>query len=193
MGNDRGRSTRAAVLDAAADLVAELGWGRVSTRAVAERAGVRPGLVHYHFASQQELLAEAALLRITTLTGQGLDALEDAPDLRAGLAMLRESVAHVDSSDPLHLLMAETHLAASRDPALADALRRAVADFRRRLAGWLVGRGVVSAVAGDVAALLTAVLDGIALHRALDPELSLTRVDALFETLTTSGGGSCTP
>lgn len=192
MGNDRGRSTRAAVLDAAADLVAEQGWGRVSTRGVADRAGVRPGLVHYHFASQQELLAEAAIHRITTLTGQGLDALEDAPDLRAGLALLRESVAHVDPSDPLHLLMAETHLAASRDPALADALRRGVADFRRRLAGWLVSRGVADRVADEAAALLAAVLDGIALHRALDPELPLRHLDTVLEALTT-GGQPCTP
>ncbi|GAA4908141.1 TetR family transcriptional regulator [Actinomycetospora succinea] len=192
MGNDRGRSTRAAVLDAAADLVGELGWGRVSTRAVAERAGVRPGLVHYHFASQQELLAEAATGRLATLTGEGLDALEDTPDLPTGLALLRESVAHVDPTDPVHLLMAETHLAASRDPVLADAVRGVVAVFRTRLTGWLVSRGVPSATAGESAALLTAVLDGIALHRALDPELPLRRVDDLFEALTT-GGRPCTP
>lgn len=191
MGNDRGRSTRDAVLTAAADLVGELGWGRVSTRAVAERAGVRPGLVHYHFASQQELLAEAATGRIATLAGQGLDALEDAPDLPAGLALLRESVAQVDAADPVHLLMAETHLAASRDPALAAALRAVVADFRTRLAGWLVSRGVPGGTAEESAAVLTAVLDGIALHRALDPDLPVRAVDTALTALTT-GGHPCT-
>jgi AcrR family transcriptional regulator len=180
------------VLDAAADLVGELGWGRVSTRAVAERAGVRPGLVHYHFGSQQELLAEAATGRIATLAGQGLDALEDAPDLASGLALLRESVAHIDAADPVHLLMAETHLAASRDPALAAALRAVVGDFRTRLAGWLISRGVPAGTAEESAALLTAVLDGIALHRALDPALPLRGVDTVLAALTT-GGQPCTP
>ena len=46
---------------AAAELIAELGWGRVTTRAVATRAGVLHGSVSYHFRGKQELLTEAAL------------------------------------------------------------------------------------------------------------------------------------
>ena len=46
---------------AAAELVAELGWGRVTTRAVAERAGLPHGAVSYHFRGKQELLTEAAM------------------------------------------------------------------------------------------------------------------------------------
>jgi AcrR family transcriptional regulator len=188
-----GRNTRSAVLGAAADLVGELGWGRVSTRAVAERAGVRPGLVHYHFATQQELLAEAATGRIARWAGEGLAALETTPDLRAGLTLLLESVAHLDPTDPLHLLASETYLAATRDPALASALRGVVADFRTGLTGWLVSRGVPSSTAAGSAVLLTAILDGIALHRALDPRLPLHGgVDALLRTLTTTEAPPCT-
>ncbi|CAA9253161.1 MAG: hypothetical protein AVDCRST_MAG54-2101 [uncultured Actinomycetospora sp.] len=193
MRSERGRNTRDAVLGAAADLIGELGWGRVSTRAVAERAGVRPGLVHYHFASQQELLAEAATGRIAAWAGEALAALEATPDLRAGLTLLLESVAHLDATDPLHLLAAETSLAAARDPALAGALRRVVAGFRTGLTGWLLSRGVPSGTAEGSAALLTAVLDGIALHRALDPHLPLRgAVDALLRTLTTTEARPCT-
>ncbi|WP_328304811.1 TetR/AcrR family transcriptional regulator [Actinomycetospora sp. NBC_00405] len=193
MHSERGRTTRGAVLDAAADLIGELGWGRVSTRAVAERAGVLPGLVHYHFASQQELLAEAATGRVAVWADEGLAALEATSDLRAGLTLLLESVAHLDPTEPLHLLASETYLAASRDPALAGALRRVVAEFRTGLTGWLVSRGVPSGTAGESAALLTAVLDGIALHRALDPQLPLDRgVDALLRMLTTTEAPPCT-
>ena len=46
---------------AAAELIAELGWGRVTTRAVAERAGLPHGSVSYHFQGKQELLTEAAM------------------------------------------------------------------------------------------------------------------------------------
>jgi AcrR family transcriptional regulator len=192
MGTDRGRSTRTAVLDAAGDLIGELGWGRVSTRAVAERARVKPGLVHYHFATQQELLAEAASHRIAALAGAGLAALESAPDLRAGVTLLAESLAHVGPADPLHLLMAETYLAASRDPALAATLRAVIADFRTGLAAWLTTRGVAADAAPATAALLTAALDGIALHRAIDPELPLHRVPSLLAALTDPGGDPCT-
>ena len=46
---------------AAAELIAELGWGRVTTRAVADARGLPHGSVSYHFRGKQELLIEAAL------------------------------------------------------------------------------------------------------------------------------------
>src|SRR5688572_33311185 len=57
----RSASTREQLMAAAAELIAELGWGRVTTRAVAERAGLPHGPVSYHFRGQQALPAEAAL------------------------------------------------------------------------------------------------------------------------------------
>ena len=53
--------TREQLMAAAAELIAELGWGRVTTRAVAERAGLPHGAVSYHFRGKQELLTEAAM------------------------------------------------------------------------------------------------------------------------------------
>ncbi|MGH3825157.1 MAG: helix-turn-helix domain-containing protein [Pseudonocardiaceae bacterium] len=50
---DRGRDVRLQLLSTAAQLITELGWAAVSTRILAERAGVTPGLVHYHFTSLQ--------------------------------------------------------------------------------------------------------------------------------------------
>jgi TetR/AcrR family transcriptional repressor of nem operon len=58
----RGEDTRAQILDAARDALAEGGYARTTTRAIAERAGVPPSLVHYHFAGKQQLLA-AVLVR----------------------------------------------------------------------------------------------------------------------------------
>jgi len=48
---ERGQAVRRRLLDAAAELIPELGWSGVSTRVLAERAAVTPGMVHYHFAS----------------------------------------------------------------------------------------------------------------------------------------------
>lgn len=48
---DRGREVRRKLLTAAVELIPERGWNAVSTRLLAERAGVAAGLVHYHFPS----------------------------------------------------------------------------------------------------------------------------------------------
>ena len=53
--------TRERLMAAAAELIAELGWGRVTTRAVADRAGLPHGTVSYHFRGKQELLTDASL------------------------------------------------------------------------------------------------------------------------------------
>ena len=52
----QGQSTRALLLAAASDLLREEGYAATSTRAVAERAGARLSLVHYHFGSTRSLL-----------------------------------------------------------------------------------------------------------------------------------------
>jgi AcrR family transcriptional regulator len=45
-----------ALLDAAEKLLVEIGYARITTRRLAERAGVNHGLVHYYFGSMDELL-----------------------------------------------------------------------------------------------------------------------------------------
>lgn len=52
----QGRSTRALLLAAAGDLLRQEGYAATSTRAVADRAGMRLSLVHYHFGSKRGLL-----------------------------------------------------------------------------------------------------------------------------------------
>lgn len=52
----QGQSTRALLLSAASDLLREKGYAATSTRAVADRAGMRLSLVHYHFGSKRGLL-----------------------------------------------------------------------------------------------------------------------------------------
>jgi AcrR family transcriptional regulator len=53
---ERGRSTRAQLLAAAATVLSEQGYAAASMRAVAERAGTPLSLVHYHFGSKRGLL-----------------------------------------------------------------------------------------------------------------------------------------
>jgi TetR/AcrR family transcriptional regulator, repressor for neighboring sulfatase len=53
------RSPRAAILDSAIQLFAEHGPASTSIRDIARHAGVNHGLVHRHFGSKDDLLAEA--------------------------------------------------------------------------------------------------------------------------------------
>jgi AcrR family transcriptional regulator len=52
----KGIATRAAILDAAKELLLEEGYGRFVFRSVAKRAGVEPGNVQYYFASKNDLI-----------------------------------------------------------------------------------------------------------------------------------------
>src|ERR687895_254921 len=78
----RSTETRQRLLAAAAQLIAEFGWGGVRTRAVAERAGLPHGTVSYHFRGKQELLTEAAMQTVEQMFPLSeLEALETIEDL----------------------------------------------------------------------------------------------------------------
>jgi AcrR family transcriptional regulator len=51
-------SPREQILDAAAALFAEHGLSGTSTRAIAERVGIRQASLYYHFAGKDDLLVE---------------------------------------------------------------------------------------------------------------------------------------
>jgi AcrR family transcriptional regulator len=70
----------AALLDAAEQILYESGYAGVTTRAVAEAAGVNHGLVHYYFGSMDELLTQT-LERFVDQLADALEALYDDPTL----------------------------------------------------------------------------------------------------------------
>jgi AcrR family transcriptional regulator len=49
-------ATEEALLDAAERLLVEVGYSKITTRRIAEEAGVNPGLVHYYFGSIENVL-----------------------------------------------------------------------------------------------------------------------------------------
>ncbi|MFW6204657.1 MAG: TetR family transcriptional regulator, partial [Actinomycetota bacterium] len=58
---ERGADTRHRLLGATAAVIARDGWGAVTTRRVAEEAGLTSGLVHYHFSSVDDLRRQATV------------------------------------------------------------------------------------------------------------------------------------
>jgi AcrR family transcriptional regulator len=181
-------ATRQRLLRAAAELIAELGWGRVTTRAVAERAGLPHGTVSYHFRGKQELLIEAALVTIEQAFSR-----EELQHLRSVADVLEISAARItdlDAVDPvLSELVIDAMLEARRNPALRERMGAMTVDFRRLLTELVSTEqehGAISnqAPAAALATLILAAGDGLFLNAMLDPELDVTEaLDALRKLL----------
>ncbi|GAB3455860.1 TetR/AcrR family transcriptional regulator [Streptomonospora sediminis] len=166
----RGREVRRRLLGAACELIAEHGWTAVSTRMLAERAEVAPGLVHYHFSSLQALLVEAAATAMRDYLAKVPELLEEVGDPQQALAtMFGELEAHT-GLDSTSLLFVEAYLAATRDDSLRREISVVLEDFRTQAAGWLQRHGMADP--DRTAAVLAAAIDGVLLHRALSPGLS---------------------
>jgi AcrR family transcriptional regulator len=125
----RGDATRAQILEAARDLLGELGHGGTSTRVVAERAGVPLSLVHYHFGGKRKLLAavleheNARLLARQRTMYAGPEPL--AEKWRTACAYLRE-----DLSSGFVRILWELWAAGLADEELARRWRDAMGEWR---------------------------------------------------------------
>lgn len=164
----QGQEVRLRLLAAAVELIPERGWSAVSTRILAERAGVTPSVVHYHFSSVQDVLTEAAITamrQVLTATDELFTAATTPP---VAIDALLASLEQYDGSDPTSLLFTETYLAATRDERLRTQIAALVTDFRTRVADWLTIHQVAEPAA--TAAVLAAAIDGLLLHRTLGPE-----------------------
>ncbi|MEV0268256.1 TetR/AcrR family transcriptional regulator [Hamadaea sp. NPDC050747] len=168
---ERGRLARQRLLTAAAQLIGEVGWTAVSTRLVAQRAGVLPGVVHYHFPSVQALLSDAALGAIGEMVDGIGPMLQQATSAADGVDAMLTVLGGFTGTDPMSLLFGETYLAATRDEQLRIALGSLVDRFRAEVTEWLAAAGLADPAA--IATLLLATLDGFVLHKALSPELTV--------------------
>ena len=170
MSGERGVEVRRRLLVAAAQLVPEVGWHAVSTRAVAERAGVGPGLVHYHFDSVQSLLRQAVVAVVGDVLSVFPPLLSETASVDAALGDMLAALDGYDGTDTTSLLFVEAYLASTRDEQLRTELSRLLAEFRGHLASWLAVQG--TRAPADTAAVLAAAVDGVMLHRALAPGMT---------------------
>ncbi len=180
MSTERGRQVRERLLGAASALIAEVGWGAVSTRTLAERAGVGPGLVHYHYPSLNALLNEAALATMGAVAERTAEQLQGTgPD--EGLEMMLAALDVYPGDDPVSALFVEAYLAAGRDEELRRGITALLERFRAPLTDWLRAGGVPDPEA--TARVLASALDGVMLHRTLDPRLDAEAVGPVLRRL----------
>lgn len=182
----RERSTRA-LLQAATVVLAERGYHGATAARVAEVAGVSRGLIHYHFASKDDMLAR--VLRTSVASSfeamrEHLNRCETADQFaRELVAFLRVLVA----ADPYFVnLMLEGRVASRHRESVRLELQaletEIVATFEQALTR-LADRGALGCAipASGLVPIVTALLDGIGAKIASDPNLA--RDDALFNHL----------
>ncbi len=180
----RGQHTRDQLCRAAVELVAEVGWGNVSTRLVAERAGVPAGAVHYHFRSLPDLLIDATAPMLWRIIDEAATALDAIDEVSEGLDWYVEAIARYAADVAALRLPSEVFLAATRYERLGREIAAMLVRFRASVTGWLTrcGHGTDAAA---VAVVLAGALDGLLLHRAVDPTVDSRALTGVLRRLVT--------
>ncbi|MEU4825393.1 TetR/AcrR family transcriptional regulator [Actinomadura citrea] len=169
----RGLARREQLVGIGLDLLAEGGWAALTARAVADRARIRPGLLHHYFNGLPGLHVAVAQRASETIVDPVVDALVAAPDTAAALRALRERVLDMLAGERNLRLAAELLVRALRDPRMGAERRDWSREVRARIAArlehlrpsWPPERREGTAM------LFTAMLDGLMLQLILDPEL----------------------
>jgi AcrR family transcriptional regulator len=129
----RGQATRDRIVDAAREMLVEHGAGGTSTRAVANRAGVRLSLVHYHFGGKQGLLVEV-LARENEQLLERQRALYAAPGPLSEKWRIACDLLDEDLESGYVRVLWELWSAGLEDPELAAGWRDATAGWRELVA-----------------------------------------------------------
>ena len=169
----RGRARRDQLVRIGLDLLAEGGWASITARAVADRARIRPGLLHHYFNGLPGLHVAIAQRATEMIVEPVVDALLAAPDTAAAVRALRDLVPEPADGERNLRLAAELLVRALRDPRMGAERR----DWSRSLRGRIAAR--LAELYPDwpaerregTATLVTAVLDGLLLQLILDPDL----------------------
>ncbi|HEX6450491.1 MAG TPA: TetR family transcriptional regulator [Trebonia sp.] len=153
---DPDRSTR--ILDAALDVIAELGTGGTTHRHIAARADVPLGSVTYHFASLTDLQTQA-FARYVELQSAEFEQLFAGVETKEQLIDVLCDLVHGGPSRRRSALLGfELHLAALRNPELRVLTQTWTAHSRSVLARF---------TSPDNAARLDALLEGMIMHALL--------------------------
>ena len=167
---ERGRTTRARLVEATTRVVAEIGYAHATTRAIAEEAGVAEGTIYRHFPDKASLFYAAVLERnaamvedISVLAGRAGAATVEANlvELLSRLASLRDQVLPLELAiltDPEHATWRQEMASNLRSGRLIGP-PKVIADYLE--AEQKLGRIRSDLPAAEVAGVLLATLFGL--------------------------------
>ena len=189
--SERGARTRTRLIQAATDVVGEVGYARATTRAIADAAGVAEGTIYRHFPDKQHLFFAAVLERNAPV----IDWVSQFPAL-AGQASVRENLCEaLVQLGRLRADLLPLELSLRADPELARSLHQAAAGVPAEgppesVTAYLAAEQRLGRVRADVdvehaAVIILAILFGLAMipaepERAVDPAIIEAGVDLLL-------------
>lgn len=128
-------NTRQLLLEATITCLLDDGYRGLTTRRIAEIAGVALGTLTHHFESREELLGEAISRAALRLAEESLDAIDLAALLQPEQREIVLDQAWRQFTSPLALAVAQLWVAAWTEPELATTLR----EVEQRLGTIIVG------------------------------------------------------
>ncbi len=175
-----GNATKAALLEAAKQLIRERGYAGTSVRDLAAASGTNLAAVSYHFGSREELLNQAVLesfLEWSNDVGKVSDQLASADPAAGPLehlaAQARPMIEEFPERLPLFVMFLEALLQAQRSPELLSQLATHYAAQRRQAIEHILagshGEEPPPRMLEVFASFLLAIVDGLMLQSLLDP------------------------
>lgn len=160
---ERSATTRAALADAAIDLLVEQGWAAVTAVEICKRVGVSRGAFHHHYASVPELLADA-LRRLYADMRSGA-----RPPTTDMVGLVNRTWGAI--SNPRFKAVLEAWLAMANDAGLRAEIGPVVAEFAELVRPDGHASRVLAAPAGrDFYLLAREAMLGLALGRATNSD-----------------------
>ena len=175
------RDPQARLIAAARSFIAEQGYEAASVKAIAQRAGVNQGLVHYYFGSKDALLL-AVLNDAAAQVGSTMHRLRtNVPADQLGSTALTTIRERVRQHPEQYRLSYELYALGLHNPALRPGLCALLASVRQGISTTLQEALKHPYSAQEsLAAVLLACFDGLALQYLADPTFDL---DAAYATL----------
>ncbi|MEV4057620.1 helix-turn-helix domain-containing protein [Amycolatopsis sp. NPDC049688] len=162
---------RQAVLDAAGELFTGAGYAATTTRAIAERAGLRQASLYYHFPAKEDILA--ALLAETVRPSLALAARLVAGEAPAAVRLWALAYADIGLlGGARHNLGALYLLPEVGSPNLAH-FRTERAELKAAYGRLVAASGVAAAAVGIRTDLVFGLVESIAVIRRDDPALDV--------------------
>lgn len=114
---DRSRATRSALLEAAVDCLAEVGWSGSTVSVVAERAGVSRGAAQHHFPTREDLFIAAVEHVTATRAAEIRRHIDDRSGVPVSTKQVVEMVVDMHTGDLFRAALA-LWVASSSEPEL---------------------------------------------------------------------------
>lgn len=168
-------NTRKQLIDSAYKVLAEKGYEATSVKEIAREAGVSPGLVHYYFASKEELFV-AVVKEATDEYCRQMESLRVAfSGSELASTALAEPMQRSKSQPDWYRLRYELFVLGLRNPTLLPGVTELIQKGREGVMETIqaVAPNLDSETSNRLAAILFACFDGLALQALVDPDFDI--------------------